>query len=146
MRKSVYTFLLLIEHRSTLFVCILIIYTLTTGRKPELVRLTLWATLLVALVTWTAFLSGEPAEDVIRQYFDVTAKHALHEHEGSAKRAMIPLQGMGLIAIVGLVRLYKKRPVFARMLYGLLFLSLISLGMISYTASLGGKISHAETR
>ena len=65
-------------------------------------------------------------------------------HEEFALFALISLIILGLASIVGLFLTLKKSPMTKAMAVLVLFISLISFGLVARTGYLGGQIRHTE--
>jgi len=107
--------------------------------------LTLIFVFIVALWAIPAYLTGEPAEEVLEHQPGIS-EELIHEHEESAEAAFIFVEVVGVIALIALiVRRYSKKAG-----YLLTIITLLGLigggGLIAWTANLGGKIHHTEIR
>ena len=97
-----------------------------------------------ALGTIPAYLTGEPAEDVIENLQGIE-KEAIEEHEDGAMFALIGVELLGALALFGL---WKARggSVPTSVANGALVLGLMVMAIVARTAHLGGAIHHPETR
>jgi hypothetical protein len=113
-------------------------------RNAAILRLGLAMLVLVALAAIPVFLSGEPAEETVEDLAGVS--HAsIESHEDAAKPAMVGLELLGLVALIGLL-LHRGRVVAPRFA-ALLLIAVIALsGGLAWTAHLGGQIRHPELR
>jgi hypothetical protein len=104
------------------------------------------AWLVVAAITGGgAYVSGEPAEDVVEDLPGVS-KPAIEEHEEAALLAAVATGAAGVLALGVLV--IGRGPVPAP---GWLFATTVAVGLVAAalmvrTANLGGRISHPEIR
>lgn len=114
-------------------------------KNRVLVNVSLVFVILVALWAIPAYLTGEPAEEMVENSPGISEYH-LEEHEHFAEKAFIVVEVTGFIALIALIggRIY---PSLANKLVWLTLIVMIVSGiMISWTANLGGKISHPEIR
>ena len=113
-------------------------------RRRELIRLSLFVTLLVGLSAWPAFFTGDEAHEQLEDVrgFD---KDLMEEHEESADWALWSLLGTAAIAGLGLWASRKDREV-PRWAGAVTMAALIlSTAVVARTALLGGEIRHPET-
>jgi uncharacterized membrane protein len=113
-------------------------------RKDTLVRFALFLMMGLALAVVPVFLSGEPAEEGVEHLAGVTER-AIEPHEDMARVATIALVGLGLFALIGLLRT-RGRPVGRELTAAALLLSFAVAGLLAWTAHLGGQIRHPELR
>ena len=127
-----------------IFVALLLAYALWRSR-PELQRLSLVCTAIVALLTIPAYLTGEPAEDQIEhtQGFDEKLVDQ-HEDRGEITLIVVLVTGAAAVGTLALARGGKDlRPSLVRLvLVGLV----VSSGVAVWTALAGGQIRHPELR
>lgn len=100
---------------------------------------------IFAIATIPVYLTGEPAEEVVEGIAGVS-EGIIENHE---RWAGFALAGMGLLgaASLGTFAWLKKDRVMPAWYAGaLLAIALIPIGLIGYTASLGGEIRHTEIR
>jgi uncharacterized membrane protein len=96
-----------------------------------------------ALAGGAAFLSGEPAEEIVEHLAGVTER-TIHGHEEAAEAAILATGFTGLLALVTFVAgpLRGRTPT---TLIGVTILAAVtSAGALAYTAWLGGDIRHTE--
>ena len=107
------------------------------------------AALLVfsALMAIPAYLTGEPAESVVKNYPDAS-RLLIHDHEHFAFKSLWVLEGAGALALVLLYGSLLKKNFSKRLApwFALIALSLVSFGLMGWTAHLGGLIRHEEVR
>lgn len=113
-------------------------------RSDELKKAALWAFVLAAAIAIPVYLTGEPAEGAVEHLPGVT-EAAIEQHEESATIALVLILTLGGIAGAGLVVLRTKTlpQWFALTLFTL---SLVTSGILAWTANLGGQIRHTEIR
>jgi uncharacterized membrane protein len=99
--------------------------------------------ILSALGAVVAYLTGEGAEETVENIQGI-AKNMIDEHEDFAVFALISLTLLGLASIVGLFLTLKNSPLTRTAATVILFISLISFGLVARTGYLGGQIRHTE--
>jgi hypothetical protein len=109
----------------------------------DLKRVALTVSVLVALTAIPAFLTGEPAESMLKGVPGV-ARRWISAHEDMAEIALWGAVAVGVLALAALVR-FRRAQRMPRWLIGLMFiLALVVLGLMGRTASFGGRIHHPE--
>ena len=101
--------------------------------------------ILSAAGACTAYLTGESAEHTVRQ-IDPGAKAFIHPHEDVAMYALISLIVLAVSAIISWYLTNKKTALAVKFAVITLIISLISFGLVSWTAYLGGQVRHTEIR
>lgn len=111
-------------------------------RHDDLIRAALAGFVLLAVIAVPAYLTGEPAEDLVKNH-PGTAPAAVEAHEDAAG---VALAGMGVLglAAVGLLVLYRRRPIGGTAAIAALILAVVLAGLLAWTTNLGGKIHHTE--
>ena len=90
-----------------------------------------------------AYLTGEAAEETVENIqgvFEATIK----QHETFALYAFVSLIVLGFASVVGLFLTLKRSPLMKTTALLVLFISIISFGLIARTGYLGGQIRHTE--
>lgn len=101
--------------------------------------------IFAALVAVPVYLTGEPAEETVENLPGVS-EQIIGQHEDSALYSLIAVIATGVVALAGLI-LFQIKVEFARiLLFTSLVFSLITGGLMAYTANLGGQIRHTEIR
>ena len=90
-----------------------------------------------------AYLTGEAAEETVENIQGVL-EATINQHEEFALFALISLIILGLTSIVGLFITLKNLPLTRTVAFIILFISLISFGLVARTGYLGGQIRHTE--
>lgn len=90
-----------------------------------------------------AYLTGEAAEETVENIQGVL-EATIKQHEEFALFALISLIILGLTSIVGLFITLKNLPLTRTVAFIILFISLISFGLVARTGYLGGQIRHTE--
>lgn len=128
-----------------LFIALLLLVVALRRHSGELVRGTLALLVLLGVVTVIVYLTGEPAEDLIKDLPDFSETLVEH-HEEVALIATIGMGILGLVALFGLIRFRGSNPVPPWYSGALLVLGLLVGGVMAWTANLGGQIRHTEIR
>ena len=115
-------------------------------RRQEDVQIASLGLLVVAgLAVIAVYLTGEPAEEVVEGLAGVS-HDAIEAHEHFAWYGLVAGIATGVVALGTLLYGALRRRL-VRWTVGLtLLLAVVSVGLIGYTANLGGKISHPELR
>lgn len=113
-------------------------------RNDGVVRASLWTLAIVGLAGLMAYLTGEPAEEIVEELPGVS-EAILERHEEAALLATIGGGIVGLAALAGLL-LHRARPVASAFSAVMLLLTLGLFGGMAWTANLGGQIRHGEIR
>src|SRR5438445_13424184 len=106
-------------------------------------RIALTAAVLVALASIPAFLTGEPAEHLLKGLQGIS-KRWLSNHEAMANTALWVAVAAGALAL-GVLLFFRKARSIPRWAIGVMLLVMLVVGgLMSRTASYGGKIHHPE--
>lgn len=127
----------------SLFALILVVMAMLR-KNAALTKLSLEAIVFVALLTLPVYLTGEPAEEQV-EHLSGTATSIIEAHESSANLATTAAAVLGVFALGNLIG-FRKREIPRWVLVICLALSLLSTGLMAYTANLGGQIRHPEIR
>ncbi len=111
---------------------------------PALTRLALVFTLLVGVATVPAYLSGEPAEEVV-EHLPGTGESALHDHEEMGEKALAAGIAAGVVALIALFWSARSRSRRGPLAATLLVL-LVAAALLGWTGHLGGKVRRPELR
>jgi len=114
-------------------------------KSADVQRAALIVFLIAAIFVAPVFLSGEGAEDVVEGLPHVSDQR-IEQHEEAAVTAQVMMILVGIASLGGLYLLHKQKSLKLIASVSLVALSAISLLVMLYTASLGGKISHPELR
>jgi len=90
-----------------------------------------------------AYLTGEAAEETVENIQGVV-EATIKTHEEFAFFALISLIILGVLSILGLFLAIRKSPLTRTIAFIILFISLISFGLVARTGYLGGQIRHTE--
>jgi len=111
-------------------------------RNTAVVRTALILLVLAGIMGVPVFLTGEPAEHMVRDLEGVNAR-AIHPHEDAADWAYWLLIAQGVLALAALV-MYRARDLPRWALVLILTVSVFATLATFRTAYLGGKIHHPE--
>jgi uncharacterized membrane protein len=90
-----------------------------------------------------AYLTGESAEETVEDMQGIV-EASIKTHEEFALFALISLIILGVASILGLFLTFRNSPLAKTTAFVILFISLISFGLVARTGYLGGKIRHTE--
>lgn len=127
-----------------LFGALLLAYGLWR-RQEEVQTASLGLLAVAGLAIIAVYLTGEPAEEVVEGVAGVS-HDAIEAHEHFAWYGLVAGIATGVVALGALLYGALRRRVVRWTAVATLVLALVSVGVIGYTANLGGKISHPELR
>ena len=99
--------------------------------------------IISAIGAGVAYLTGEAAEETVENIQGITDS-MIDQHEDFAVFALISLIVLGVASIGGLFLTLKKSSLTKSVAFVVLFISLISFGLVARTGYLGGQIRHTE--
>ncbi|MGD9522233.1 MAG: DUF2231 domain-containing protein [Gemmatimonadales bacterium] len=115
-------------------------------RHPAIIRAGLLLVALGAAGAGGAFLTGEPAEEVVEDQPGITESR-IHEHEEAGEFALWVTIAAGVAALAALWQARSRSEGPGRGATGVaVALALVALATLARTAWLGGEISHPEIR
>jgi uncharacterized membrane protein len=138
---------LLVNHLpvvGSVFALGLLVYTMARG-SDELRRVCLGLFVIVGVAAGVAFLTGTLAEDEVRGLPGVT-QDLIEEHEEAAIPALGLALAVGVVALVGLLKVRPPRELSRPLLVAVLVLGLATVGLMALAANAGGRIRHTEIR
>ena len=112
-------------------------------RSSDLKNAGFFFMILGGLVAIPVYLSGQPAEVLLKNYPGVS-RAAIHEHENAAWYSFIALEISAAGALVAFILLFRKKAVSKLVCVVLLLLVAVACGALVRTAHLGGLIRHEE--
>ena len=124
--------------------CLLLFALLRKSGKLKSVALLVFV--VTALLTLPVYLSGSPASDLLRRLMPGMTMDAGDQHAEMAILALVGSLALGVVSLVGLILFRKGRTPPAGFLVFVLLLAVLSGGLLSWTANLGGRIRHLEIR
>lgn len=113
--------------------------------SEELKRISLIIFVLMALAVVPTFLTGESAEEHVKNLPDVSEAYT-ESHEAAAKVSLAVTLLLGVISAATLVLSIRRMKAAVWMAFATLVTALLVGGSLIYTASLGGQIRHSEIR
>ena len=114
-------------------------------KSEELKKVSLGFFVIIALLAIPAYLTGEPAEELVENLPGVS-KASIEQHEEAAQVAFAGVLIVGVAALGGLVFFRRGKLVSDWLSVIVLVLSLIVFALMARTANLGGLIRHPEIR
>lgn len=132
----------------TLFVLCLFAWAVFR-RSDELKRVSLGATIAVALLTIPVYMTGEPAFEAAMEVLEATPEDEdplVKAHETAAAISFSALGVAAIVAIAGLVQTRGKRPLPQKTAITLLIVLFATAALMGRTANFGGQIRHPEIR
>ena len=117
-------------------------YALWTKSNPTIIA-AYYVFILSALGAGIAYLTGEAAEEAIENIQGI-AKNSIEEHEEFAIVSLVSLLLLGAASIGGVLTTLRKSVHARTTAVVILFISLISFGLVARTGYLGGQIRHTE--
>jgi uncharacterized membrane protein len=114
-------------------------------KSEELKKVSLGFFVIIALLAIPAYLTGEPAEELVENLPGVS-KASIEQHEEAAQVAFAGVLIVGVAALGGLVFFRRGKLASDWLSVILLVLSLIVFALMARTANLGGLIRHPEIR
>ena len=114
-------------------------------KSDEVKRVALGVLVLVTLLAVPAYLTGEPAEDMVENLPGVA--HAIVEqHEEAAQVAFIAQIILGVGALGGMIAFRRGRTIPNWFAVSVLAAALVVSALMARTANLGGEVRHTEIR
>jgi uncharacterized membrane protein len=90
-----------------------------------------------------AYYTGEAAEETVEDFAGVL-ESSIKAHEDFAIYALVSLIILGVMSILGVIFTFKNSTFIRSMAFFVLFVSLVSFGLVARTGYLGGQIRHIE--
>lgn len=121
---------------------------LITGRligSDATMRAGLFLLVSCACFAIPAYLSGEPAEEIVERLPGVS-EPTIEQHESAAAFALAGALLTGALSAAGLFLARGSRPVSALSFGVVAFAAAVTFGSMAWTAKLGGEIRHSELR
>ena len=114
-------------------------------KSEDLKRTSLGALVLVTMLAVPAYLTGEPAEDMVENLPGV-AHDIIEQHEGAAQIAFIAQIILGVGALGGLIAFRGVRTIPSWFAGLAIAVAIVVSVLMARTANLGGELRHAEIR
>ena len=129
----------------TLFGLGLFVYGLLR-RSEELRRTGLLVFLVTALLAVPAYRTGAPAVSLLKRAAPGLPPDPTEQHAEVAILALTGALILGVVSLMGLLCFRKGKPLSFPFLALVLLLAVVSSGLMTWTATLGGRIRHPEIR
>ena len=114
-------------------------------RSEDIKRLAVLWLAITGLLAIPAYLTGEPAEDLVKGLPGV-AHDLIEEHEEAAGVALGGSLALGIFAVTGLYIFRRQRPLARWFCVTSLLVGIIVSGLMGWAANLGGQVRHPEIR
>jgi len=114
-------------------------------RQEDVQKASLGLLVVAGLAIIAVYLTGEPAEEVVERMAGVS-HDAVEAHEHFAWYGLVAGIATGVVVLGALLYGALRRRLVRWTAVATLVVALVSVGLIGYTANLGGKISHPELR
>jgi hypothetical protein len=136
---------LVLNHIPVIGIAMVIPFFLTgrIRRNRDLEWLSLQMFVALAVLTVPVYLTGSPASHQMREIPGIS-REIIHQHSSAADFAFAAMEALGALSLYALVKFRSPAVVPTRFNTGLLALALTTLGLMIWTANLGGKIRHSE--
>jgi len=113
------------------------------SRHTEIAAYTVF--ILSSLGAAASYLTGEGAEHAIKEIPGIV-KSTVELHENFSIYALIALIILGIASVGGIIQAQRKTKPPGKIAVSILCLSIICMGLIAWTAYLGGQIRHTELK
>jgi uncharacterized membrane protein len=114
-------------------------------RSDELRKAALGTFVIVALAAVATYLTGDPAEDVIKGLPGVS-RAMIGRHDDAAGIALGGAIALGVLALGGLIWFRGGRQIKNWFSFLALAAAILVTGLMAWTANLGGQVRHPEIR
>lgn len=115
------------------------------GKNDDLKRASFGVFFVMALLALPAYLSGKAAEATIEDFPGVSAA-LIETHEDAALLAFMFMEVTGVVAWLGLWQFRRISRLARWNVPAVLLLSIVTLGLMTRAATMGGEIRHPEIR
>ena len=112
-------------------------------RNDTLQRAALWSFAIVALAAVPVYLTGEPAEEAV-EHLAGTGTQMIEAHQEAALVSLIAIELLGVVALATLW--LARGPWMRRAMNATLAIAFATVGLMAWTANLGGQIRRPELR
>ncbi len=123
---------------------VLLLAAALARRSDELGKAALGLFTLLAAASVVVFFTGEPAEELVAK-LPGFSEAVTERHEDVALIAVVVMGLTGLFCLITLA-VFRRRPLAGWVTPVALIASLGTVGIMGYTANLGGQIRHTELR
>jgi hypothetical protein len=112
-------------------------------KNRRLEWLSLQMFVVFALLTIPVYLTGSPASHYMREQPGIS-REIIHRHSDAADFAFWAMEALGVLSLGALYKFRDAATIPPRLNNVLLVIALATLGLMIWTANLGGKIRHPE--
>jgi hypothetical protein len=114
-------------------------------KSEDLKKAGLGVFVLGALVVLPLYLTGDPAQDAVKG-LPAVSDRILDQHQAMAAIALVSALFLGVLAGAGFLLFGRAKPVAFWFICASVVVSLLTSGLLAWTANLGGQIRHSEIR
>ena len=114
-------------------------------KKENLIRISLWFFVCIALILIPVYFTGDPAEESIINSPGMS-EELIEPHESAALVSLIIMEVIGAASLLTVLIFKKEKKIPSWLGYSLAVLAIVYLGSVGITANLGGQIRHPEIR
>lgn len=114
-------------------------------RQESLQNVILGFLVVISALAIPVYLTGGPAEEIVEGLAGVS-QEAIYAHESWGLYALMASVVTGMASLFVLILRLARRRLARCMVPGVFVLSLLTTGVMAYTATLGEKINHEELR
>lgn len=125
------------------FVALVLLAFAALWKSDDLTIAALVLLVAAAVIAGGTYLTGEPAEDVVKNLPGVS-QPAIEEHEEAAEAGAMATAIAGLLAAASLVGRYRRQPPSKWLAIATIVAALAAAGLMARAANLGGYIRHPE--
>ena len=112
--------------------------------KSESIKIAAYDIFIISAIgAGIAYVTGEAAEETAERIQGV-AENMIEQHEDFAIYALVSLITLGVISLIGYFLAVRKTGFSKTFAVVVLFVGLISFGLVAWTGYLGGQIRHTE--
>lgn len=136
---------LMLNHVPVIGLAVPIVLLLTdwVRKNRKLEWLSLQMFVVFALLTIPVYLTGSPASHKMREMPGIS-RETIQRHSNAADFAFWTMEALGAFSLCALYKFRSLAAVPRRLSAALLALAVTALGLMIWTANLGGKIRHPE--
>ncbi len=136
---------LMVNHVPVIGLAVPIVFLLTdwVRKNRKLEWLSLQMFVAFAVLTIPVYLTGSPASHKMREMPGIS-RETIHRHSSAADFAFWTMEGLGALSLCALCKFRRSASIPSRLTAALLALAVTALGLMIWTANLGGKIRHPE--
>jgi uncharacterized membrane protein len=124
--------------------CIFIIYSIIKKRE-DLLRISLWVFIWLAVIIIPVYLTGDPAEESVLNTAGIT-EEIIEPHESAALITLIIMEVLGVSSLILLIKFRRGKKIPSWISYLMAVLTIVFIVSAGITANLGGEIRHTEIR